>query len=342
MAQHKPATSVTIAPLTEPSAFELFVKRSWPVFLAFALAVAAYLIWRQQTTGASLAKRGQAWDQLLAQSARGNFPDPAISGTPAQLKTAADAAQGTIAGPWARYAEVLSSIKARDYAGAKAALEKLRDEGGAAVLTKEVFDLGAGTPSTLVDYLARQIDAAQAWESKTPGLYANASLPEGSPRVRLKTDQGDIVVGLYKDAAPKHVENFLKLCNEGYYVGTKFHRVDPRFMIQGGDPNSREGAPETWGQGGPEEKIPFESNELYHFRGVLSMAKKPGDKDSSGSQFFITVAESHHLDGQHTVFGTVLEGMDVVIKIANGAIATGTSDRPQAPVAISAAELAGG
>ncbi len=339
MAQHKPATSVTIAPLVEPSAFERFVKRAWPVFLAAVLAVAVWVVWKQRSKETQMTARGEAWDKVLAQTTRGTFPDPAISGTPAQLKTAAEQARGTIAGPWARYAHVLACIKARDFTGAQEALEILRQEPGVDILTKQVFDLGDGGTSTLVDHLQRQIKAAQEWEANTPGLYANTPLPEGSPRVRIKTDSGDILLGLYAQSAPKHVENFLKLCKEGYYTGTKFHRVDPRFMIQAGDPNSREGAPDTWGQGGPDYKVAYESSDLYHFKGVLSMAKKPGDKDSSGSQFFITVAESHHLDGQHTVFGTVLEGMEIVTKISAGAIATGTADRPEAPIAITGMEV---
>jgi cyclophilin family peptidyl-prolyl cis-trans isomerase len=143
---------------------------------------------------------------------------------------------------------------------------------------------------------------------------------------------------LYAELAPKHVENFVKLCREGFYNGTKFHRVMRGFMIQGGDPNSREGAPETWGAGGPDYKVAHEESGLAHFAGYLSAAKKTGEKESSGSQFFITTGDAHHLDGQHVVFGKVLDGLDVVGTIESSAVVEGT-DRPVNPVSIQTVEI---
>jgi len=139
-------------------------------------------------------------------------------------------------------------------------------------------------------------------------------------------------VGLYAKKTPLHTENFLRLCREGYYDGTRFHRVIADFMIQGGDPNSRNAdAPETWGQGGPETTIPAEITDLKHFKYVLAAAKKGTDVDSSGSQFYITTGEAHHLDGVHTVFGLVLEGKDVVDAIGSAPV---TGDRPDEPVVL--------
>ena len=109
-------------------------------------------------------------------------------------------------------------------------------------------------------------------------------------------------------------------------------------MIQGGDPNSREGDPATWGSGGPGYKIPAEITELRHFEGVLAAAKQGGETESSGSQFYITTGAPHHLDGQHTVFGALLEGEAVVGEIENGSLVEGT-DRPQDPVVIESAEV---
>lgn len=132
--------------------------------------------------------------------------------------------------------------------------------------------------------------------------------------VRLKTNQGDIVVGLLPDKAPKHVESFLKLVRDGFYDGTRFHRVIPGFMIQGGDPNSKTSDRSRHGTGGPGYKIPAEFNDVRHERGVLSAARS-SDPNSAGSQFFIMVAAATHLDRQYSAFGRVLEGMDVVDKI---------------------------
>jgi len=131
----------------------------------------------------------------------------------------------------------------------------------------------------------------------------------------LKTRHGDIVLKFFPELAPKHVESFLKLAKEGFYDHTTFHRVIPGFMIQGGDPNSKD--PENraaHGTGGPGYTIDAEFSDHKHVRGTLSAARSM-DPNSAGSQFFIVVADAPHLDGQYTVFGEVVEGMDVVDKI---------------------------
>ncbi len=132
--------------------------------------------------------------------------------------------------------------------------------------------------------------------------------------VRLHTNHGDIIVEFLEDKAPKHVESFKKLAREGFYDGTRFHRVIPGFMIQGGDPNSKSSNRATHGTGGPGYKIPAEFNDVKHERGILSAARS-SDPNSAGSQFFLMVANSPHLDGQYSAFGRVAEGMDVVDKI---------------------------
>lgn len=137
---------------------------------------------------------------------------------------------------------------------------------------------------------------------------------ENSEVVRLKTNLGDIVVELLEDKAPKHVASFKKLAADGFYDGTRFHRVIPGFMIQGGDPNSKSPNRTTHGTGGPGYKVPAEFNDTLHERGILSAARS-SDPNSAGSQFFLMVARSPHLDNQYSAFGRVIEGMDVVDKI---------------------------
>jgi peptidyl-prolyl cis-trans isomerase B (cyclophilin B) len=126
---------------------------------------------------------------------------------------------------------------------------------------------------------------------------------------------GEIRVELLPDVAPKTVENFTKLANEQFYDGTTFHRVIPEFMIQGGDPNSKNRDPRDDGRGGPGYKIEDEFSEISHARGMVSMANT-GRPKSGGSQFFIVVEDSTQLDGQYSLFGRVLEGMEVVDRIA--------------------------
>lgn len=138
--------------------------------------------------------------------------------------------------------------------------------------------------------------------------------------VILETSMGDITIELYPKDAPKHVANFKKLVKEGFYDGTYFHRVIPGFMIQGGDPNSKDNDRSNDGLGGPGYKIPAEIK-LKHELGSVAAARM-GDqvnpkRESSGSQFYIVTGEASHLDGQYTVFGKVIKGEDIAINISN-------------------------
>lgn len=136
-------------------------------------------------------------------------------------------------------------------------------------------------------------------------------------RATIETNRGTLVAELYEKEAPKTVENFEKLANSGFYDGVKFHRVIPEFVVQGGDPYSRDLPPgdRRIGTGGPGYMIPCEINPKKHEVGALSMAH--AGKNTGGSQFFIVLSEpnTRHLDGVHTVFGKVTDGLDIVNKI---------------------------
>ena len=132
----------------------------------------------------------------------------------------------------------------------------------------------------------------------------------------ITTKFGDIELKFFPDVAPGHVKNFIDLAQSGFYDGTTFHRVIPGFMIQGGDPNSKDSDKSKHGMGGPGYTIKAEFNSTPHKRGILSMARA-GHPDSAGSQFFICVADAFFLDNQYTAFGQVVKGMDVVDKIVN-------------------------
>lgn len=132
----------------------------------------------------------------------------------------------------------------------------------------------------------------------------------------IETNFGKIMIEFFTEDAPKTVENFVKLASSSFYDGTLFHRVIPGFMIQGGDPNTKSNNRRSWGTGGPGYTIKAEFNAKSHVRGIVSMARAQ-DPDSAGSQFFIVVKDSKFLDRQYTVFGKVIEGMDVADKIVN-------------------------
>ncbi len=147
----------------------------------------------------------------------------------------------------------------------------------------------------------------------------------------LHTTAGEIDIRFFPDVAPNHVKNFLDLAKNGFYTGTKFHRVIPGFMIQGGDPNTIAGAPETWGTGGSDNRLKAEFSSIPHRRGIVSMARS-NDPNSASSQFFIVVKDSTFLDNNYTVFGQVTKGMDVADKIVSAP--KGANDRPNNPTAI--------
>ena len=157
-------------------------------------------------------------------------------------------------------------------------------------------------------------NAAAIAADKAPAVQPPA---DKGPKAIIKTKLGEIEIKLFPDKAPKHVENFLKLAKSGFYNGTIFHRVIPNFMIQGGDPNTKDlNKKELYGMGGPGHSVKAEFNDVPHKRGIVSMARS-NDPDSAGSKFFIVVEDSPFLDGKYTAFGQVVKGLGVADKIVN-------------------------
>jgi peptidyl-prolyl cis-trans isomerase B (cyclophilin B) len=143
----------------------------------------------------------------------------------------------------------------------------------------------------------------------------------------IKTSKGEMTVEFWEDVAPKTVANFKKLAKEGFYNGTAFHRIIKGFMIQGGDPNTKDPSKEgVYGTGDPGYKIKAEFNDKKHERGVLSMARSM-DPDSAGSQFFICLDPAPFLDRQYTGFGRVVKGEEVLLKIGDTPVASNGRER---------------
>jgi peptidyl-prolyl cis-trans isomerase B (cyclophilin B) len=157
---------------------------------------------------------------------------------------------------------------------------------------------------------------AQDTTSGTSGTTSSPT-PMSNEVAVIKTSEGDMVIEFWSDVAPKTVENFKKLAKQGFYNGTAFHRIIKGFMVQGGDPLTKDPSQEArWGTGGPGYQIKAEFNSRSHQRGVISMARS-NDPDSAGSQFFLVLGDASFLDGKYTAFGKLIKGDDVLGKIGD-------------------------
>jgi peptidyl-prolyl cis-trans isomerase B (cyclophilin B) len=204
--------------------------------------------------------------------------------------------------------------------------------------------IGLCTIAALLSFMAARAD-----EPKTEGKdEAKASEKKSEPKedkkggaskevAVIKTSEGEMVAEFWPDVAPKTVENFKTLAKKGFYDGTAFHRVIKGFMIQGGDPKTKDPALEgEWGTGGPGYSVNAEFNDKPHVRGVLSMARSQ-DPNSAGSQFFICHGDPRFLDHQYTAFGKLIKGDDVLEKIAT--TPTHPPDRPNKRVEITSIKI---
>jgi cyclophilin family peptidyl-prolyl cis-trans isomerase len=190
--------------------------------------------------------------------------------------------------------------------------------------------------NTTGDNLTSKVDEAVKVPSEEDKIITNLD-EKKVMQATLHTTEGDITIEFFDKQAPNTVENFIELSKKGFYDGTKFHRVIKDFMIQGGDPNSKNDSKvDLWGYGGPGYKFadeigPNNRNDV----GTISMANS--GPNTNGSQFFINVNANNGLDTKHTVFGKVVSGMDVVTKIEN--TPTGPKDRPLTPIVIKSITL---
>jgi peptidyl-prolyl cis-trans isomerase B (cyclophilin B) len=186
--------------------------------------------------------------------------------------------------------------------------------------------------------------AQEPKETKKADAKPEAKAASANAVAVLKTSEGEMVVEFWPDVAPKTVENFKTLANKGFYDGTAFHRIIKGFMIQGGDPKTKDPKlEEEWGTGDPGYKIDAEFSKRKHVRGVLSMARNgdprersgamPGPQfaNSAGSQFFICLGDAPSLDGRYTCFGKVIKGDDVLGKIGDTPVEPNRMGEPSKP-----------
>ena len=338
MAQHKAPTAVTIASTDRESEIRSWIVKYWLYGALLVVAVLVWVIYTQQSKSNIETKRRESWSKLLAVAAQ----DPrtgTLGGEPDDLRRVGGELKGTDAGPWALYLAASSAASKRDFERARSCLAELEQTYPRHPLVAQPLTdtAPALAPAKL---LAKRIDDELAFVRDNPTLFHNPELPADAPRVRLTTDKGAIVIGLYKDKAPKLTENFLKLVKDGSYVGTKFHAVVKNEYIRGGDPNSSKGEATTWGKGGPGYTLEKESNPLKNFAGVVSATPDATDATKlSGSQFLITSADVHSLDDLYIPFGKVLEGLDIVTSIEDLPLVEKSFTQPKEPATILSAEI---
>ncbi len=338
MAQHKAPTAVTIASTDRESEIRTWISRYWIYAAALVVVVLGWVVYTQMSRTNSETKRRESWSKLLAVASQ----DPRtgmLAGAPDDLRRVGGELKGTDAGPWALYLAASSAAASRDFDRARSCLAELEQTYPQHPLVVQPFT--EGTPGlSPTKLLAKRIDDELAFVRENPTLFGNPELPADAPRVRLTTDKGAIVVGLYKDVAPKLTENFLKLVKDGAYVGTKFHTIVKNEYIRGGDPNSIKGEASTWGKGGPGYTLEKDANALKNFAGVISAAPDSTDTTKlSGSQFLITSSDVHSLDDLYIPFGKVLEGLDVITTIEDLPLAEKSFAQPKEPATILSAEV---
>lgn len=330
MAKHKAATEVTIAQEEQSPFAETVLKYKWPALTALAVAAAAILYVQSASEAAAESQRAE-WGALYeAQTADNNLA--------ALEQLTAEAPESEVAA-WAYVTQALLRLDRAEYEEATAALQQARAI-GPDVLARLEFPIGEDDAGqSLIAHLAASVEQQAAWTTEHPFILENPPLPESAPRVELMTDLGPIILGLDTVAAPAHSANFLQLVKEGYYDGTRFHRIQPGGFIQGGDPNSKSEDASTWGLGGPEKTIPQETTGLIHAAGVLAAAKKGGAVNSSGSQFYLTASPQHQFDGNYVVYGGVLEGLDLIKDASNADMREDKAETPLEPVTIISAKV---
>ncbi len=311
------------------------VRGTAALTLGIGVAFAAGFV-RSSLQASKEAQKAEAWKayEKFESGFRGFFstnsdPAPPIDSIPESVR------------PWARLQVAHKPLQEAKLDEAKTLYASLASD-----LPTSVAATGLLPGRSGANAIAGSIEALHRFESEHPALTQNPA-PSEDRRARIVTELGTIEIGFYPDASPQHVDAFRKLIEDGFYVGTKFHRVVPGTqgkigIVQGGDPKSKDDTLRLeWGTGSHGDGIPVEKNRLAHLRGAVAMAQPSaagGPAKSSGCQFYIVTHPSPSLDRKYTVFGSVISGMDVVDQLSSAALDP-NSDRPVKAVSITKTEI---
>jgi cyclophilin family peptidyl-prolyl cis-trans isomerase len=334
MADHKAPTEVTVVAHEEQSAFAAFVQQNWMKAAVVALIATAYILFTQFQNQQAAEAVDDSWNKLTASVEEDQTGR--LTGDPDDLGALAEELKGTMAGPWALFYQARSLASEQRYEDAIGVLTAIKADYPNHPLVKDSKTYGESvTPLTLIERLSKVYTSAGKWRAENPNLFANPEAAVGSPKARITTDHGDILVALDVARAPLHVANFTKMVEEGFYDGMKVHKSSFGQLMETGDPATKDAdsEPITWGLKGAGEDVEMEETGLYHFAGVLSANQALGSEASSGSLISLTALPNHYLDDKNVVFGHVIEGLDVVKEIS-GLPADSTGQRPETPATI--------
>jgi cyclophilin family peptidyl-prolyl cis-trans isomerase len=331
---HKAATSVTLAPLQEKSALETFVQQYWKHALALVLAITLGILFAHQRSQAARAERAVGWDTIATRASVDPFTRT-LQADPETWAALAQELKDKGAGPWARLMQAKRLVDDRKYDEAAAALAQLRADYPAHPLVTDSWrasDQDSGL--SLVALIEKRLQDRASWESARPNLFANPPPEEGAPKLAIKTSKGEVVVALYPAKAPQHVAKFLELVDAKHFDGMAVHEVAAGQSFSAGDPNTKGDDTATWGLGGRDLVLPFETSGLHHFAGALSAEAGATAKESLGGLFSIFAADSLLDDDTRVVFGVVESGLDVVRQIAAAETDPTAPTRPKEAIRI--------
>lgn len=312
MADRSHAQGVSIVQPESP--LTRFLQNSWWLPAAvLAVLCGAFVLIRQAMSEGAVASLNEDWSRFAEQTEY----DPntgMLRGEPAALASLAGDFEGQPMGAWVRLTEATNRLEQNDLQGASEALAALRNEHPDHLLSSDPLPIGEdGAQQTLVDSLAAKIDARRRWEESHPELFGLPDPPDGAPRVRITTSQGDIVIALYRQEAPETTARFVELVTGGFFDGQAVHAVRKDLAIELGDPHTktRPDEPDSWGLGGQNVGVPGETNALKFFRGAVATAPVVNEGEESSSRFMILSADGLRLGGQGVVFGVVVEGIEL-------------------------------
>lgn len=335
MPEHKSPTQVTLSTGEGTSELHGVVARYWkPAAILVGIAATVILVSVVKSERRVKAAHS-AWNRVRKDVQFGFMVEPAPTAVLGGLE---EELAGSKVVPWIRAISIGGLLEEGKSAAASDSARSLASSWPDHALSRVGFFSGesGGPRMSLPAWIESALATSASFEEARKDLSANPVPSEMSPRVVIKTTVGDIVVALFADLSPRHAENFLKLCSDGFYDGTRIHRLVQGQYLEAGDPNSRTEGSEDWGTGGPGYSIPHEGAKAWNYKYAVTSVQADDNYSSNGSQFRIMLSDVHSFDGASSVFGVVVDGTAVLDELGAAEV---SGARPTNPVTIQSTEV---